>query len=77
MRVLSREDATIGGGWPGVLIEVQVTDPVVFPTGTRLYGYIADVNGRAWILQTIGLAGLDYDTNKLVVDRMASTIEIS
>ncbi|HLB62985.1 MAG TPA: zinc ribbon domain-containing protein [Actinomycetota bacterium] len=77
VRVLSREDATIGGGWPGVLIEVQVTDPVVFPTGTRLYGYIADVNGRAWILQTIGLAGLDYDTNKLVVDRMASTIEIS
>ena len=76
VRVLSSEDATIGGRWPGVLLEVQVTDPGIFPRGTRLYGYIAEVAGRAWIIQTIDWEDLDYNTNKAVVDRMASSIEI-
>ena len=70
-------------GLPAVRIEHETGDEGLYPPGTRLTAYAVDLNpdgegeDRTLFLDTVGLPAFGYERNRLVLDRMAHTVEVT
>ena len=74
--VLQEQSATVGGGtgWPATLIEATSTaGSPGYPPGVTRYGYLLNAGGKpAWIVTSGTLNTPEYNTNKGVVQLIAS-----
>lgn len=72
--------ATVVDGLQAVRLEYQVREDALWPAGTPITLYAVDVSTeseeRTLIADTVGLSQFDYERNKVVLDRMARTLEI-
>jgi hypothetical protein len=75
-RTISREGYS-EAHFAGVVLETEATGAGLLDAGTRAYGYVLNVNGRAFLVQTTELPGSDnpeYDKSKLVVNGAVGTL---
>lgn len=72
------EPVTVGG-LEAVRYERVQTENLLYPAGTRTYGYLFDHDGSAFYLETrkIPDTDTDYEANKQVLDKAARTLEFS
>lgn len=77
-RLESAETVTVGGREAVRFERVQTRD-LLFPEGTRTYGYLFGHADGAFYVQTweVPGAGVDYERNKEVVDRAAATLQFT
>ena len=76
-RILSSREVTFGGRTM-LVRESEATKDVIFPIGTRYYGYFLDCGSRSVHLSTLSEPGRpesEYAAKKAVVDRAAPTLE--
>jgi hypothetical protein len=65
--VLEREAATIAGR-PAMRLDTEATGAGLYDRGTRLYAYVVDRGGRAFVVQTASLPGRAFERRKDAVD---------
>ena len=76
-KVLSQADATVSG-LPATVAEVSWIGKAPYTVGTMRYFYLVDRGAQGSVLfVTQGTAGSAYDTDKQVVDLMASKSTIA
>lgn len=77
-RLESAETVTVAGREAVRFERVQTRD-LLFPEGTRTYGYLFDHADEALYVQTSEVPGadVDYERNKEVVDRAAATLQFT
>ena len=74
-RVVAREGLLIHG-LQTIRFEKEQTEDLLYPVGTRSYGYLLNHDGAAYWILTFDVPGqaLPYDANKEVVDRAARSL---
>ncbi|HWH36010.1 MAG TPA: hypothetical protein VNT56_11920 [Acidimicrobiales bacterium] len=75
-RELSRRQTTVAGA-PAVVVEAESTGDALLPAGVRTYRYAVDLDGQTLVAATYAVGGLDYETNKGVLDRMMESLTLS
>lgn len=68
-------------GLQAVRLEFEASDTGLWPEGTPITMYAIDVTPAdgepaTMFVDTIGLSSFDYETNQIVLDRMARTIDV-
>lgn len=69
-------------GRQAVRLHYEVSGESLYPTGTPITAYIVDLGeldgrDRTLFINTLGLGDWDYETNVVILDRMARTLEIT
>jgi hypothetical protein len=74
-RVLQRRGLVIDGR-QAIRFEKEQTEDLLYPTGTKTYGYLLNRGGKAYWVLTLDVPGrsLPYESNKDVVDRVARSL---
>lgn len=74
-RTLERAGVTIDGR-KAIRFEKQQTQDLLYPSGTRTYGYLLNRDGAAYWVLTLDVPGrsLPYGANKEVVDRAVRSL---
>ena len=74
-RDVTREELMVANR-AGVRLEYVSTGDGLLPEGTPVYEVLVELDGGTLIASTRGLDGLDYETNKAVLDLMVESIRI-
>lgn len=76
---LESEETVRLGDREAVRFERVQTRDLLFPEGTRTYGYLLDHEGQAFYVQTAEVPGadVDYERNKEVVDQAARSLQFT
>lgn len=77
-RTLDRAALEVAGR-QAVRFEKEQTEDLLYPEGTRTYGYVLDHDGNAFWVETRDVPGRDapYAENKEVVDEAVRTVEFA
>ena len=73
--VLDRRDLTIDGH-RAVRVEARATGDGLVPAGIPSLRYLVDLDGSTLVATTFGLAGLDHQRNRDVLDAMVATLTV-
>lgn len=75
-RALERSSTTVGGH-AAIRFETVQTEALLYPEGTRRYGYLLDDGGTAFFVSTVSVPGteMNYQRNKEIVDDAARTVD--
>jgi hypothetical protein len=72
-RVLLQEETTVDGR-AAVRMEIETTEDLLRPAGSRTYGYYVDLDGATLVAETHDVGAIAYERKQLILDAMVARL---